>query len=101
MFADGPNSEHIAPCHFCLKLMQGCLSILIPLRGEWRMNTMTGNGAFGQRQSVTSKMIVVLVATAFLLLVPLVAMQFTDEVKWDLFDFTVAGMLLAGTGTVM
>ena len=37
-------------------------------------------------------------ATAILLLVPLLAMQFTDEVVWTGFDFAVAGALLFGTG---
>ena len=37
-------------------------------------------------------------ATALLLLVPLLAMQFTDEVVWTGFDFAVAGALLFGTG---
>jgi hypothetical protein len=37
-------------------------------------------------------------ATAFLLLIPLVAMQFTDEVVWTLRDFVFAGVLLFGTG---
>jgi hypothetical protein len=36
--------------------------------------------------------------TVFLLLIPLVAMQFTDEVDWNLFDFVVAGALLFGSG---
>jgi hypothetical protein len=40
---------------------------------------------------------VVLVA-AFILMLPLVAMQVTDEVRWDLADFAVAGTLLVGTG---
>lgn len=40
----------------------------------------------------------IVVATALLLLVPLVAMQFSTEVKWSVFDFVVAGMLLSGTG---
>ncbi|MCP2045493.1 hypothetical protein [Pontibacter sp. HSC-36F09] len=33
-----------------------------------------------------------------LLLIPLIAMQFTNEVDWDLLDFVVMGILLLGTG---
>ncbi|MCH8913537.1 MAG: hypothetical protein IIA33_08235 [Planctomycetes bacterium] len=40
----------------------------------------------------------IVLATAFILLLPLLAMQFTDEVVWDLADFAVAGVLLFGTG---
>jgi len=36
--------------------------------------------------------------TAFILLLPLLAMQFTDEVVWSAADFAVAGALLFGTG---
>lgn len=36
--------------------------------------------------------------TAFILLLPLLAMQFTDEVDWSLADFAVAGTLLFGAG---
>jgi len=38
----------------------------------------------------------VALAAAFILLLPLLAMQFTDEVVWDLADFAVAGVLLFG-----
>jgi hypothetical protein len=39
-----------------------------------------------------------LLTVAALLLIPLVAMKFTDEVSWSIADFVVAGVLLLGTG---
>ena len=42
--------------------------------------------------------IVLIVAT--LLFIPLIAMQFTTEVKWDSRDFVIMGVLLLGTGLV-
>lgn len=40
----------------------------------------------------------IVLAVAFILSLPLLAMQFTDEVVWSLADFVVAGALLVGTG---
>lgn len=40
----------------------------------------------------------VALATVFILLVPLLAMQVTGEVAWDVFDFVFAGALIFGTG---
>lgn len=40
----------------------------------------------------------VALATAALLLIPLVAMQFSHDVDWTPLDFAVAGTLLFGTG---
>lgn len=40
----------------------------------------------------------IMLTAASLLLVPLIAMQFTNEVKWGPFDFLVAAVLLFGTG---
>lgn len=36
--------------------------------------------------------------TGLILLIPLVAVQFTDEVDWNLFDFVVMGVLLLIVG---
>lgn len=41
-----------------------------------------------------------IIGTTLILLVPLVAMLFTDEVQWNAFDFVVMGALLLGTGLV-
>ena len=40
----------------------------------------------------------ILLAIAFILIIPLIAMQFTDEVRWTLSDFAIAGSLLLGAG---
>lgn len=61
------------------------------------MKTMTDDGA-SARPTVTRDIVRVVLAAALILLVPLVSMQFTAEVDWDLFDFAVAGALLVGTG---
>lgn len=40
----------------------------------------------------------VALVTALVLLIPLLAMQVTDEVAWGVFDFVFAGALVGGTG---
>lgn len=44
------------------------------------------------------RFIFILLGVAFMLLIPLVAMQFTPEVNWTLSDFIIAGALLLSTG---
>ncbi|MDX1372897.1 MAG: hypothetical protein R3321_10525 [Nitrososphaeraceae archaeon] len=40
----------------------------------------------------------VIIIVMVVLIIPLLAMQFTEEVDWSLFDFIVAGILLSGLG---
>ena len=42
--------------------------------------------------------IIIASAVSLLLLMPLIAMQFTDDVNWTLSDFLVAAVLLFGAG---
>ncbi len=39
-------------------------------------------------------------ATGLILLIPLIAMQFTAEVNWNWIDFVVMGILLFSTGSL-
>lgn len=55
----------------------------------------------GERAFITSKngrLIAIVLVVALLLLIPLIAMQFTGEVNWTPRDFVTAGALLLGTG---
>ncbi len=49
--------------------------------------------------TIQNKRLTVIVLTiALILCIPLIAMQFTNEVNWNLADFVVMGILLLGTG---
>ncbi|MEW5675253.1 hypothetical protein ABGT15_02965 [Flavobacterium enshiense] len=44
------------------------------------------------------RLVGILSVVAILLLIPLIAMQFSSEVNWSASDFLIAGILLLGTG---
>jgi hypothetical protein len=49
------------------------------------------------RRTIRRQMGYVALATACILMIPLVAMHFTAEVDWSPFDFIAMGILLLGT----
>jgi hypothetical protein len=49
-----------------------------------------------------NKRLKIILATVIILLsIPLILMQFTNEVNWTLPDFVIAGLLLIGTGLLV
>ena len=44
------------------------------------------------------RLVAIILAVGVLLLIPLIAMQFTNEVNWTLADFIIGGVLLLGVG---
>jgi hypothetical protein len=46
------------------------------------------------------RLIIILLISLALLLIPLIAMKFTDEVNWTIADFIIAGSLFVGTGLI-
>jgi hypothetical protein len=47
---------------------------------------------------LNKRQLIIIFSVGILLLVPLIAMQFTTEVNWTPIDFAAAGVLLLGTG---
>jgi hypothetical protein len=62
------------------------------------MTTMTGNGGMKAKRTLGEDILRVAIGPALVLLVPLVAMQFTSEVNWGPEDFAAIGVLLGSTG---
>lgn len=49
----------------------------------------------------SKRLVIIVLIVAFLLLIPLIAMQFTGEVNWTASDFIAAGVLLLVTGLLL
>lgn len=63
------------------------------------MSTLTGSHP--AKPSLGKSLLTVTLVTAAILMIPLVAMQFTGEVNWTVSDFVIMGILLSLTGLVL
>lgn len=70
-------------------------------RGQTTADPSTRKEAMTMSKTARRTALRVALATACVLLIPLVSMQFTDELDWGVFDFVFAGVLLAGTGLLL
>lgn len=50
------------------------------------------------KTTAKQRLIITFAIVAVILAIPLVAMQFTNQVDWKLFDFVIMGILLSITG---
>lgn len=53
-----------------------------------------------QKMKQNKRLISIILAVPVLLMIPLIAMRFTDEVNWTLSDFIIMGVLLLSTGVI-
>jgi hypothetical protein len=70
------------------------ISLLCNSKYFYKLNYLT----MKEQRNFSRSVIAVVLVTVLLLMVPLVAMQFTNEVDWSAGDFIVMGLLLFGTG---
>jgi hypothetical protein len=70
-------------------------------RGRTIAQSSTRKQVMKKNKAAYRSAVRVALVTAFILLLPLVAMQITDEVAWDVADFVFAGVLLGGTGLLL
>ena len=82
------------------KAGKGLFGLVLWVFAETSAGIIRKNIALVLMQNITRRLIVWTLVVALILLIPLVAMQFTREVNWTLLDFVTAGSLLLGSALV-
>jgi hypothetical protein len=90
--ADGATDRRIA-LSIAARMLRGLAADL-----SWRRQTKKG---MQRRKTAYRPAVRVALVTVFILMLPLVGMQFTDEVDWGVADFVLAGALLGGAGLLL
>ena len=97
-FGEGMEQTFSDLCRERMETGRGLLAFAIWIFMETSIGIIRENLTSMSMQNLTKRLIVWAVAISLLLMIPLAAMQFTEEVNWDLFDFLVMGGLLFGVG---
>ena len=97
-FAEGMEQTFNDLCRERAAAGEGLRGFVLWMFVETSAGIVRENVRFIMMQNITRRLVVWAVVVALILMIPLVAMQFTGEVNWDLFDFVVMGGLLFGVG---
>jgi hypothetical protein len=97
--AHGTKDPRIA-LSIAVRMLRG-VAADVSWRGQTIARRSTPKEVMNTSKTAYRPAVRVALATAFILLLPLVAMQITDEVDWGLADFAFAGALLGGTGLLL
>jgi hypothetical protein len=97
--AHGTSDRRIA-LGIASRMVRG-LAADVSWRGRTIAHSPTSKEAMKISKPAHRSVLRVALATACVVLLPLVAMQITDEVDWGVADFVVAGLLVAGTGVLL
>jgi hypothetical protein len=79
---------------------KGLFGLVLWVFAETSARVIKENLAFIAMQNITRRLSAWAIIVGIILMIPLVAMQFTDEVAWTLLDFVTAGSLLFGSALV-
>jgi len=93
-FGEGMEQTFNDLCRERREVGDGLFGFVLWVFAETSAGIIRENIRFVLVQNITRRLIVWAVVVALILLIPLVAMQFTSEVNWTLSDFVFAGVLL-------
>jgi len=95
-FREGMEQTFNDVCRERVEAGEGLLGAILWMFLETSTGVLRANMKLTVSQN--RNVIAIVLGTALILLVPLTAMLFTDEVAWSPIDFACAGVIIAGTG---